>query len=134
MTTESPAPAAADNAADTAQSDGIAVDIDALSEKEWRALVAGSLVAGAARMDGLDARIEANTVMTKATRDDTAVIREVIETARSFFAGLNKFAYGCGRVWQALAPVVKAATVLATAYAAIRGALGMASHPTHPPK
>jgi len=109
------------------------VDIDKLTEPQWRALVAGSLQAGAARMDGMQGQIAENTRITGEIASDTAAIREIVQLGRSFFSGLNKFANGCGRVWTVLQPLIKACTVIATAYAAIRGAVYVATHGAPPP-
>jgi len=102
------------------------VDLDALTESQWRALVAGSLSAGRDRMDVMSSQIKDNT-------DITREIRDVVLLARSFFSGLGKFASGCARIWTVLQPVVKACTVIATAYAAIRGAVYVATHGAPPP-
>ena len=105
-------------------------DLDALSESEWRAIVARSLQAGAVRMDGMEGSIAINTRMTGDIAQDTGQIREIVQMGRAFFSGLNKFASGCARVWTVLKPIVQAAAILAGAWAAIRGALfGSAPHP-----
>ncbi len=110
------------------------VDLDALTEAQFRALVAHRFNTGTDRMDGMDALIRENTRMTKATWDNTAAIRDIVEMARSFFSGLGKFARGCARVWSVLKPIVQAAAVIAGAYVAIRSAIGTAVHLPRPPK
>lgn len=85
-------------------------------------------------MDGMDSAIAENTRITGDIAGDTAAIREIVLMGRSFFSGLNKFAHGCARAWTVVQPLVKACTVLATAYAAIKGALYVATHGAPPSK
>lgn len=110
------------------------IDLDDLSESEWRALVARSFAEGAARMDTTDQLIADNTALTKAVWQGTAEIRDIVVTGKAFFSGLNKFAHGCARVWRYLKPVIQAATVIAGAWVAIRGAMGTAAHGHGPAK
>jgi hypothetical protein len=97
-----------------------AVDIHAMSEADYRAFVAAQFAAGRARMDSMESAIESNTSMTKATREDTEVIREVVEMARSFFRGLAKVSAFCARTWVWLSPVIRAISVLAGAATAVK--------------
>lgn len=109
------------------------IDIDQLSESEWRALVARSFSIGADRMNTTDALIADNTTLTKAVWDGTAEIRDIVLMGKSFFSGLGKFSRWCARVWVVLKPVIQACTVIAGAYVAVKGAIWAATHGGQPP-
>jgi hypothetical protein len=103
------------------------VEIQGLSEDEFRELVLQRLEHGRLRMDDMEASLSVNTAETARTAQALAAalpmighIHEIVETAQSFFRGLARVSAFFARMWLWLGPVVRAISVLAGAATAVK--------------